>query len=100
MTVAHVGGHDQGFPRSLLSSPIRDSSESRGLCCLSCFGPRMCVRGIVLTQGATGTQACSPLYACAIRGRTESAQLSRSIRYGTRYEVGRGLSLANTQTGR
>ena len=27
-------------------SPIRNSSESRGLCCRSCFGPRTCGRGI------------------------------------------------------
>ena len=32
-------------PRSPLLNPIRRSSESRGLCCRSCFGPRTCVRG-------------------------------------------------------
>ncbi len=32
-------------PRSPLLNPIRRSSESRGLCCHSCFRPRTCVRG-------------------------------------------------------
>jgi hypothetical protein len=66
---AHVGGHGRGLPCSMIVlllflqkqnlSPILNSSESRGLCCRSCFGPRTCGRGITnilkrfgaLTQG-------------------------------------------------
>jgi hypothetical protein len=33
-------------PRSPLLDPIRNSSESRGLSCRSCFGPRACDRRV------------------------------------------------------
>ncbi len=43
MLVAHGGGHGRGLP---WLAPIRNSFESLGLCCRSCFGPRTCGRGI------------------------------------------------------
>ena len=50
MIAAHGGGHGRSLP-SL--APIRNSSELRGLCCRSCFGPRVCGRGITNSENVS-----------------------------------------------
>jgi len=51
MNAAHGGGHGLGLP---WLAPIRNSSELRGLCYRSCFGPRTCVRGITNYRNVLG----------------------------------------------
>jgi len=51
MTAAHGGGHGRGLPGL---APIRNSSELRGLCCRSCFGPRTCGRSITNSSKRAG----------------------------------------------
>ena len=47
-------------PRSPPLAPFRNSSESRGLCCRSCFGPRTCGRGITNSETAEFSIRVSP----------------------------------------
>jgi len=51
MIAAHGGGHGRGLP---WLAPIWNSSESRGLCCRSCFGPRTCGRSITISSKLFG----------------------------------------------
>ena len=51
MNAAHGGGHGRGLPGF---APIRNSSELRGLCCRSCFGPRTCGRSITNSSKRVG----------------------------------------------
>ncbi len=51
MIAAHGGAHGRGLP---WLAPIRNSSELRGLCCRSCFGPRMCGRSIAISSKRFG----------------------------------------------
>jgi hypothetical protein len=41
--------------------PIRNPSESRGLFCRSCFGPRTCVRGVTNSSKQLSSQSEIPL---------------------------------------
>ena len=59
MNATHVGGHGLGLP---WLGAIQNSSKLRGLCCRSCFGPRMCDRGITNIQKTfRGSQSRFPL---------------------------------------
>ena len=58
MIDAHGGGHRRGLP---WIAPIRNSSELRGLCCLSCFGPRTCGRSVTNSSKRQGFQSGFPL---------------------------------------
>ena len=48
-------------PRSPPLDPIRNSSESRGLFCRSCFGPRTCVRDVTNSLKQWSSQSGFPL---------------------------------------
>jgi hypothetical protein len=53
-------------------SPIRNSSEPRGLYCRSCFGPRTCDRGISNSSKRQGSQSGFPLLAPTMQAGQDS----------------------------
>jgi hypothetical protein len=59
-------------PRSPPLAPIRNSSESRGLCCRSCFGPRTCGRGITNSSKRRSSQSGFPLLAPTMQAGQDS----------------------------
>ena len=90
MNATHVGGHCLGLP---WLGAIQNSSKLRGLCCRSCFGPRMCDRGITNIQKTfRGSQSRFPLLTPTMQAGQDSDWWWVSLRECVRCVQGLGFS--------